>query len=72
LISAGAYSLGHGTNDAQKTMRIIVALLAAGGKKNWATGGLTFLDTNSKLLFGLFWHATLRWDSAPFLAAGAL
>ncbi|HKE90718.1 MAG TPA: inorganic phosphate transporter [Gemmatimonadales bacterium] len=27
LVSAAAYSLGHGTNDAQKTMGIIVALL---------------------------------------------
>ncbi|MGH9022493.1 MAG: inorganic phosphate transporter [Acidimicrobiia bacterium] len=30
LISAGAYSLGHGGNDAQKTMGIILALLIAG------------------------------------------
>jgi PiT family inorganic phosphate transporter len=29
LISAGAYSLAHGTNDAQKTMGIIVGLLVA-------------------------------------------
>src|SRR5712691_1271713 len=29
LFSAAAYSLGHGTNDAQKTMGIIVALLVA-------------------------------------------
>jgi PiT family inorganic phosphate transporter len=29
LISAAAYSLGHGTNDAQKTMGIIVALLVS-------------------------------------------
>jgi PiT family inorganic phosphate transporter len=29
LVSAAAYSLGHGTNDAQKTMGIIVALLVA-------------------------------------------
>jgi PiT family inorganic phosphate transporter len=29
LISAGAYSLGHGGNDAQKTMGIILALLIA-------------------------------------------
>ena len=29
LASAAAYSLGHGTNDAQKTMGIIVGLLAA-------------------------------------------
>ncbi|MFN8016334.1 MAG: inorganic phosphate transporter [Acidimicrobiia bacterium] len=30
LVSAGAYSLGHGANDAQKTMGIIFALLIAG------------------------------------------
>jgi len=29
LVSAAAYSLGHGSNDAQKTMGIIVALLVA-------------------------------------------
>ncbi len=43
LFSAGAYSLGHGTNDAQKTMGIIVALLAAGGHKEWSAGGLQLL-----------------------------
>src|ERR1700720_520634 len=31
LVSAAAYSLGHGGNDAQKTMGIITAVLAAGG-----------------------------------------
>lgn len=31
FISAAFYSLGHGGNDAQKTMGIIVALLVAGG-----------------------------------------
>lgn len=31
LISAALYSLGHGGNDAQKTMGIIVATLVAGG-----------------------------------------
>lgn len=40
LVSAGAYSLGHGTNDAQKTMGIIVALLLAAGKKDWVSGGI--------------------------------
>ena len=38
LFSAGAYSLGHGTNDAQKTMGIIAALLAAAGHKDWTAG----------------------------------
>ncbi|MBI5472989.1 MAG: inorganic phosphate transporter [Ignavibacteriae bacterium] len=31
LISSAAYSLGHGTNDAQKTMGIIALVLFAGG-----------------------------------------
>jgi PiT family inorganic phosphate transporter len=31
LVSSAAYSLGHGTNDAQKTMGIIAVLLYAGG-----------------------------------------
>jgi len=31
LLSAAAYSLGHGGNDAQKTMGIITAILATGG-----------------------------------------
>jgi len=35
LVSAALYSLGHGTNDAQKTMGIIVALLAAAGHAAW-------------------------------------
>lgn len=44
LFSAGLYSLGHGTNDAQKTMGIIVALLVSVGKPEW---------TNAKIeLFG--------------------
>jgi PiT family inorganic phosphate transporter len=36
LLSASIYSLGHGGNDAQKTMGIIVMLLLAGGKGEWA------------------------------------
>jgi PiT family inorganic phosphate transporter len=31
LVSSAAYSLGHGTNDAQKTMGIIALVLYAGG-----------------------------------------
>jgi PiT family inorganic phosphate transporter len=31
LLSAAAYSLGHGTNDAQKTMGVIAGLLVAAG-----------------------------------------
>ena len=36
LLSAGLYSLGHGTNDAQKTMGIIVAVLVAAGRGQWS------------------------------------
>ena len=36
LVSAGVYSLGHGGNDAQKTMGVIVLLLAAAQKPQWA------------------------------------
>jgi PiT family inorganic phosphate transporter len=34
LVSAAAFSLGHGANDAQKTMGLIFALLIAEGKVN--------------------------------------
>jgi inorganic phosphate transporter, PiT family len=37
LFSAAAFSLGHGGNDAQKTMGIITAVITAGG-----IGGLTY------------------------------
>src|SRR4051794_3505955 len=43
LVSAAAYSLGHGSNDAQKTMGIIVALLVAAGHPGWARGHVQFL-----------------------------
>jgi PiT family inorganic phosphate transporter len=36
LVSAGIYSLGHGGNDAQKTMGIIVLLLGAARLDAWA------------------------------------
>jgi PiT family inorganic phosphate transporter len=36
LVSAGVYSLGHGGNDAQKTMGIIVLLLGAAHLDHWA------------------------------------
>ncbi len=39
LGSAAVYSLGHGGNDAQKTMGIIVMLLVAGGHKDWIYTG---------------------------------
>jgi PiT family inorganic phosphate transporter len=39
LFSAAAYSLGHGGNDAQKTMGIITIVLVAGGFLQAAPGG---------------------------------
>jgi PiT family inorganic phosphate transporter len=36
LLSAAIFSLGHGGNDAQKTMGIIVLLLYAGNHSEWA------------------------------------
>ncbi|HEV7844470.1 MAG TPA: inorganic phosphate transporter [Pyrinomonadaceae bacterium] len=39
LLSAAAFSLGHGGNDAQKTMGIITAVLAAGGLLSYGPNG---------------------------------
>jgi PiT family inorganic phosphate transporter len=40
LLSAAAYSLGHGGNDAQKTMGIIAGALVAGGYLDLVNGSL--------------------------------
>jgi inorganic phosphate transporter, PiT family len=37
LVSSAVYCLGHGGNDAQKTMGIIVLLLSSAGLRHWAT-----------------------------------
>ncbi len=39
LLSAAAFSLGHGGNDAQKTMGIITAVLASGGILSYGANG---------------------------------
>jgi inorganic phosphate transporter, PiT family len=49
LVSAGAYSLGHGTNDAQKTMGIIAALFVSAGKRSWTQGHFKFLGAKHEL-----------------------
>lgn len=49
LVSAGLYSLGHGTNDAQKTMGIIVALLVAAQKPEWTEGGFQMLGRRHEI-----------------------
>ena len=42
LLSAAVFSLGHGGNDAQKTMGIIVLLLTTAGRKDWTVGHVNF------------------------------
>jgi PiT family inorganic phosphate transporter len=49
LFSAAAYSLGHGTNDAQKTMGIIVALLVAAGHPEWANAKHMFFGRQHEI-----------------------
>ena len=67
LVSAALYSLGHGGNDAQKTMGIIMAVLIAGGIIPRETKLSLFNGKTS----GSSCRATRRWASAPRSAAGA-
>jgi PiT family inorganic phosphate transporter len=58
LLSAAIYSLGHGGNDAQKTMGVIVMLLTAVGLGRW-----THPDLHSPLnMVNIFGHThTVAW-----------
>jgi len=49
LVSAGLYSLGHGTNDAQKTMGIIVALMVSAGMGDWTVNRYVFLGRQHEI-----------------------
>ncbi|HWL92897.1 MAG TPA: inorganic phosphate transporter [Phycisphaerae bacterium] len=49
LVSAAIYSLGHGGNDAQKTMGIIVMLLVAGGYGDWAVGKFSLFGNEHEI-----------------------
>ena len=60
FVSASLYSLGHGGNDAQKTMGIITALLFSQG----------ISAATSTCRSGSSSPATAPWDSAPCWAAG--
>ena len=53
LVSAAAFSLGHGANDAQKTMGIILALLIAGGKVNASSGVPLWVVLSAHTAIGL-------------------
>src|SRR4051795_10725834 len=72
LVSAALYSLGHGGNDAQKTMGIIMMVLAAGGGQ---FAGWAHADPNSPLnklhLFGAE-HNVAWWIILSCQAAIAL
>jgi PiT family inorganic phosphate transporter len=70
LVSAAIYSLGHGGNDAQKTMGIIVLLLTAAGLADWSHP-----DPNSwanKLNFFSHDHSVAWWIILSCHAAIAL
>jgi PiT family inorganic phosphate transporter len=54
LVSAALYSLGHGSNDAQKTMGIIVALLVATGYGRWTRSSVHFLGHQDIALWIIF------------------
>jgi PiT family inorganic phosphate transporter len=64
LLSAAGYSLGHGGNDAQKTMGIIVAALVA-------TGHLGGHGAAPKVPLWSSSRATRPWRSAPPSEGGA-
>ena len=70
LVSAGIYSLGHGGNDAQKTMGIIVMLLSAANMGDWAASD-PHSPLNSFNLFGQS-HAIAWWIILTCHAAIAL
>jgi len=49
LFSAAIYSLGHGGNDAQKTMGIIVLVLMTAGKGEWAGSRFTLFGRQHEI-----------------------
>ena len=61
FVSASFYALGHGGNDAQKTMGIIAVLLYSQGYHGHAA---------STCRSGWCWPVRSRWRSARWPAAG--
>jgi PiT family inorganic phosphate transporter len=62
LVSAAAYSLSHGTNDAQKTMGIVVGLLVSSQHLfvNFPVQALHLTDVNSIPIWVILWaHAAI-------------
>src|SRR5688572_5163259 len=67
LISAGLYSIGHGGNDAQKTIGVILAVMIAGGLLT-----VDAKEASPKISpRGSSSRRTAAWRSAPRSAAGA-
>ena len=60
LLSAALYSLGHGGNDAQKTMGVIVALLVAAGMM--APGTPVGLSSTGNVMD--FFRLRIDWSTA--------
>lgn len=71
LVSAALYSLGHGGNDAQKTMGIIVMILVAAGYGRWTEADPASL-MNKFHLFGHNDHNVAWWIILSCHAAIAL
>ena len=73
LVSAGVYSLGHGGNDAQKTMGIIVMLLGAAGLGAWGAPDPTSIMNRLSLMghtHSVAWWIILCCNGA--IAAGTM
>jgi len=68
LLSAAAYSLGHGGNDAQKTMGIVAGALYTAGFMTKSD----MLPTGDAFAGPSFWPPTPPSPAVPTLAAGAL
>jgi PiT family inorganic phosphate transporter len=54
LLSAAAYSIGHGGNDAQKTIGVIIAILIAGGTLHTTAKGDLIGDVPSWIIFASY------------------
>ena len=70
LLSAAVFSLGHGGNDAQKTMGIIVLLLVAGGHKSWTIGHFSFfgwVNHFPSIAPHLTWLTSTTHEIAPWI-----
>lgn len=54
LFSAGLYSIGHGGNDAQKTIGVIIAVLVASGHLHFGANGNLVEDIPAWIIFSSY------------------